>query len=378
VFDHAGQVAVVKLVAQLKLLPTPEQAEALAATLTACNAAANWVSRVGWEERCFASRVLRGRVYGQLKERFGLSAQPAQHVIKKVTDAYKLNRATRRSFRQDAAQPYDDRCLSWQLGQETVSIWTVRGRMKSVRFNCGQRQRGLLVTRRGESDLLHRDGCWYLLVTCDVPEATLQMPTGMLGVDLGIVNIATTSNGTRHSGKQVNRVRYRNRRLRSKLQRRGTKSAKRLLRKRRRKESRFATDTNHRISKRIVAEAQRTGRGISLEDLRGIRGRVRLRARQRATQQAWSFHQLGAFIEYNARRAGVLVVWVDPAYTSQTCSACGHVDRKSRINQATFECCRCGFAGHADVNAAVNLSVRGWAVVNQPHADARLAASEVA
>jgi len=74
----------------------------------------------------------------------------------------------------------------------------------------------------------------------------------------------------------------------------------------------------------------------------------------------------------------VLVVWVDPAYTSQTCSACGHVDRKSRINQATFECCRCGFAGHADVNAAVNLSVRGWAVVNQPHADARLAASEVA
>ena len=89
-------------------------------------------------------------------------------------------------------------------------------------------------------------------------------------------------------------------------------------------------------------------------------------------------HQLGAFIEYKARRAGVLVVWVDPAYTSQTCSACGHVDRKSRINQATFECCRCGFAGHADVNAAVNLSVRGWAVVNQPHADARLAASEVA
>jgi transposase len=91
---------------------------------------------------------------------------------------------------------------------------------------------------------------------------------------------------------------------------------------------------------------------------------------------SWSFRQLGTFIDYKARRAGVLVVFIDPAYTSQTCSACGHVDRRSRINQSTFKCRRCGFAEHADVNAAVNLSVSGWAVVNQPDADMPLAASE--
>lgn len=91
---------------------------------------------------------------------------------------------------------------------------------------------------------------------------------------------------------------------------------------------------------------------------------------------SWSFHQLGTFIDYKARRAGVLVVFIDPAYTSQTCSACGHVDRRSRINQSAFKCRRCGFAEHADVNAAVNLSVSGWAVVNQPDADMPLAASE--
>jgi putative transposase len=197
-------------------------------------------------------------------------------------------------------------------------------------------------------------------------------------VDLGIVSIATTSSGVHHSGHRVNRVRHRNRRLRAKLQAKGTRSAKRLLRKRSRKEGRFVTDTNHVISKRIVAEARRTDRGIVLEDLRGIRRRVRLRAPQRATFHSWSFHQLGRFISYKARRAGVLVLFVDPAYTSQTCSACGYVDRADRTNQSSFICRRCGFAEHADINAATNLAVRGWAVVNQPHAEARLAASELA
>jgi putative transposase len=169
-------------------------------------------------------------------------------------------------------------------------------------------------------------------------------------------------------------VRHRNQRLRAKLQKKGTKSAKRLLKKRRRKEARFAADVNHSISKRIVAEAKRTGRGIALEDLQGIRGRVRLRKPQRATLHSWAFHQLGRFITYKARRAGVVVVQVDPAFTSQACSACGHVDRANRQDQANFCCQSCGFAGHADWNAACNIAERGgvgWAAVNQPYADRR-------
>ena len=102
-------------------------------------------------------------------------------------------------------------------------------------------------------------------------------------------------------------------------------------------------------------------------DLQGIRGRVRLRKPQRATLHSWSFHQLGSFIGYKARRAGVAVVRVNPAYTSQTCSACGHVDRANRLDQARFCCRSCGFAGHADWNAARNIAERdgvGWAAVN--------------
>lgn len=377
-FDSICLAPIVKLVAPVKLLLTAEQTQALAATLAACNRAATWVSTVAWDEQVFRNYDLRGRTYGQVKTEFGLSAQPAQHVIKKVADAYRNDRQKRRRFRPLAAQPYDDRCLSWQLAQQTVSIWTVRGRLKGVRFTCGDHQRRLLASRRGESDLVFRDGIWWLLATCEVPEPSQQRPVEMLGVDLGVVNIATTSDGTRYSGSQVNRVRHRNRLLRQRLQRNGSKSSKRLLRKRSRKESRFVADVNHLISKRIVAEASRTGRGITLEHLKGIHGRVRLRKPQRATLHSWSFGQLGGFINYKARLAGVRVVFVNPAFTSQQCSRCGHVDGGNRPNQCSFQCRRCGFAEHADVNAAVNLEVRGWAAVNPPNADTHIAPSDAA
>jgi IS605 OrfB family transposase len=151
-----------------------------------------------------------------------------------------------------------------------------------------------------------------------------------------------------------------------------------LLKKRRRKEARFAADVNHQISKRIVAEAQRTGRGIAVEQLGGIRARVRLRKPQRAAVHSWAFAQLGGFLGYKAKHAGVAFVEVDPAYTSQTCHACGWVDKRNRRSQAAFECGRCGFVGHADHNAAINIANRGverWGEVMRPHAVPTLTAS---
>ncbi|WP_433519846.1 RNA-guided endonuclease InsQ/TnpB family protein [Nonomuraea sp. CA-143628] len=375
-----------RLVVQVKLLPTPEQAAALEATLCAVNAAACQVSRHAHAQRTFRNYDLRKHTYAQIKDGYGLAAQAAQHVIKKVADAYatlhaniragNLGKAgsTRRvraestpiAFRAEAAQPFDDRCLSWQIDARTVSIWSVAGRLKNLQFTASAEQLKTLSThRKGESDLLYRDGMWFLMATCDLPDRPVTVPDGFLGVDLGIVNIATTSDGTRHCGKALNAIRHRRRELRRRLQAKGTKSAKRLLKKRRRKEARFAADTNHVIAKQIVTEAERTGRGIALEDLQGIRDRVRLRKPQRVTLHSWSFHQLGAFIGYKAARAGVALIHVDPAFTSQRCSSCGHVDRKNRLDQASFCCTSCGFAEHADVNAARNIAARGvtgWAV----------------
>jgi putative transposase len=375
----------VKLAVPVRLYLDAAGEAALRDTLALCNAAANLVSAQAFTTRVTSKRSLQRLVYGDLKA-MGLSAQPAIHVARKVSAAYATLRANIRAgnlgkpgsarrvkaeskpitFRPAAAQPYDDRCLSWQLDRRTVSIWTTAGRLAGIRFACSPAQYVRLRDyRQGESDLVYRDGRWYLYATCEIPELDLTDPGAFLGVDLGIANIATTDDGIRYSGKRLNRYRHRARRLRAKLQAKGTKSAKRLLRKRSRKEARFAADVNHRISKRIVTEAQRTSRGIALEDLTGIRARVRLRRPQRVTMHSWAFAQLGEFTAYKAAFAGVPLVYVDPAYTSQMCSKCEHISKKNRPSQAVFCCASCGFACHADVNAARNIARRGatdWAV----------------
>jgi len=194
------------------------------------------------------------------------------------------------SFRALAAQPFDMHCLSWRFPdgpnhgrRATVSIWTVAGRLKELPIAGDPKRLMLLQTRRvTESDLVYVDHKWFLHATVDAPEAPLKQPAnGFLGVDMGIVNIATTSTGKKASGARLNRYRKRQARLRKRLQVKKTSSARRLLKKRRRKESRYATDVNHQISKRIVAEAERTGHGIAIEQLGGIRDRVRLRKPQR-------------------------------------------------------------------------------------------------
>ncbi|MEV0698657.1 transposase [Saccharopolyspora sp. NPDC050389] len=148
--------------------------------------------------------------------------------------------------------------------------------------------------------------------------------------------------------------------MRAKLQAKGTKSAKRVLKRQRRKESRKATETNHVISKRIVTEAERTGRGIGMENLAGIRDRARLRKPQRVALHSWAFAQLGRFVEYKARRAGVPVLFVDPACTSRMCAECGHTDKRNRVSQARFRCRSCGVVAHADRNASRNIRDRAW------------------
>jgi IS605 OrfB family transposase len=219
---------------------------------------------------------------------------------------------------------------------------------------------------RGQADLIYRDGQFYLAVVVDVPDPPPFQPDAWLGADLGIVNIAADSDGQTYSGGHVNGLRKRHAKLRQRLQKKGTKSAKRLLKKRRRKEQRFAANENHRIAKQLVTKAQDTRRGIALEDLQGIRDRMTVKKAQRRRQHSWAFYQLRIFIQYKAKRVGVPVVLVDPRNTSRTCPACGLIDKRNRPNQASFRCIGCGFAGPADTIAAGNIARR--AAVNQPHA----------
>jgi putative transposase len=380
----------VKTVVQVKLLPTPGQALALAATLRACNEAADYTSRVAFERNVKSRNELQKLCYREIKDRFGLSAQPAVRVVKKVVDAYSTLRANVRAgnlggvksrrrvkaeskpvvFREHAAQPFDDRCLSWQLDSRTVSIWTTAGRLKDIPFagSPGQLET-LRAHRRGESDLVFRDGMWFLVATCEIPEKPQFEPVDWLGVDRGITNLATTSDLDNFQGRRLRRYRRWHARKRAELQARRTKSANRRLRKRARKEARHAMHINHRIAKDIVAVAERTGRGIALEDLQGIRDRVRLHRHQRASLSSWPFHRLEQHITYKARRAGVPVLLVDAHHTSQVCPRCKHTSRSNRPTRDWFCCRRCGLAGPADVVAAVNIrdrARRAWVLVNVP------------
>jgi IS605 OrfB family transposase len=181
----------------------------------------------------------------------------------------------------------------------------------------------------------------------------------VLGLDLGIVTLATDSDGEAHSGEQVERKREWYARRRAALQAVGTKSAKRRLRQLSGRQRRFQRDTNHRISKRLVAKAERTKRAIALEELTHIRQRARARGpEQRARHSNWAFAQLRQFISYKARRAGVPVIAVDPRNTSRTCSACGQCKKANRRSQAEFCCVVCGHRAPADLNAAINIRNR--------------------
>ncbi|SER01057.1 RNA-guided endonuclease InsQ/TnpB family protein [Lentzea albida] len=251
-----------------------------------------------------------------------------------------------------------------------MSIWTTAGRVKGIGFTGSPDQ---LTTvrerRRGESDLVCDNGMWFLLATCEIPERERFEPVDWIGVDRGIVNLATTSDGHNFQGRRLSRYRRWHARKRAELNSRNTKSAKRRLKRRAKKESRHATCVNHKISKEIVAVAERTGRGVAIEELGGIRERVRLNRRQRATLSSWPFHRLGAFMAYKARRAGVPFQAVDARHTSQMCPRCRHTAKNNRPTRDVFLCRRCGLAGPADVVAAVNVRTRArsaWVFATMP------------
>lgn len=347
-----------KLVAALKMLPTPEQATCLMATLERCNAACSWLAECGFESETFRQYDLHKMGYANIRERFGLTAQAAVRSIAKVADAFKVSREVAPVFRADAAQPYDDRIIRFVKDGSAVSLWTIEGRIV-VPIVMGDHQKRLMAFRKGEVDLCFVRGKWMLAATCDIPETEEFKAEDWLGVDLGIVSLAVDSDGIVYTGADVEQKRRHIQKRRRGLQKCGTKGAKRRLRKLAARQGRFQKHTNHVISKELVLDAQRTGRGLALENLKGIRGRVTARGgNQRARLGNWGFGQLGSFVIYKAKRSGVPVAFVDPRNTSRECRACGCIGKKNRPNQATFKCVSCGHEAAADHNAALNIRQR--------------------
>lgn len=203
-----------------------------------------------------------------------------------------------------------------------------------------------------EAELVQKKGTWFftLVVETETPAVVVTGPA--LGVDVGENPLAATSTGKLFGGGALRDRRDRFLVLRKRLQPNGSASSKQLLRKISGKEARRVKLENHRISKTIIAEAQRIGaRMIVLEDLTHIRRNIKTGLRVRRRLHRWAFRKLQTFITYKVLAAGIAVLFVDPAYSSQTCSLCGEFG----LRQQHLFTCSCGFRAHADCNAARNL-----------------------
>jgi IS605 OrfB family transposase len=349
-----------KLTLQLKLLPTPGQAAALLDTMRRYNEAATFAAGQGVAAGVFSAPSIQKLAYRECRERFGLSAQMAVRAIGKAAECLARDKGKCPAFRPTGAMTYDERILSFK-GCHKVSILTVGMGRLLIPYVFGEYQAANLARIRGQCDLVSRDGQFFLYCTIQSDEPPPVEVEDYLGVDLGIVKLATDSDGAAYTGARVEKVRRRFAKTRRNLQRRGTRSARRILQRIRRREARFRRQENHVISKNLVASAQGTTRGLALEDLKHIRSRVTVRRRDRAKHSGWAFAQLRAFIEYKARRAGTPVAVVDPRNSSRTCSACGHCERANRRSQESFVCLHCGYSSNADHNAARVLRDRARA-----------------
>ncbi len=238
----------------VKLAPEPGHHAALLRTLEAFNAACNAIAEVAHEHREANKLALQRLVYYDIRERFGLSSQMAIRALAKVSEAYKRDKQIRPAFRAHGAMTYDQRICSFPT-PDRVSLLTLDGRV-IVPFRFGTYAGGMLQRTRGQCDLLYRkrSDTFFLAITVDAPAPTPDEASEYLGVDLGVITLAATSDGeflnhaTGPKHAQVNRVRARYGRFRQKLQEKGTKSAKRLLRKRSGREKRLARDVNHCLS----------------------------------------------------------------------------------------------------------------------------------
>jgi IS605 OrfB family transposase len=337
----------------VKLAPSQEQYASLLQTIKRFNEACNYVSELAFCHNTAGQVKLHHLAYRYLREYYGLSAQMAVRCIGKVAETYRRDKSKLVAFKPHSAMVYDQRILSFK-GLDKVSILTLGGR-QIIPIKIGTYQEARINRVVRQTDLILRKGVFYLAVTVDAPEATPDDPIGALGVDLGIVHIAVDSDGEFYSSEAVDKVREKTEKLMASLQSKGTKSAKRHLKRLSGREANFRRNVNHVISKRLVSKAKDTNRCIALEDLKGISERTTVMKAERRRHKSWAFNQLRQFLSYKAKISGILVKLVDPKYTSQTCPHCGFVSKHNRVSQSSFVCQVCGFASNADLTASLNI-----------------------
>jgi len=361
---------------RIQLDPSPAQAVTLAETSRQFTVVFNAVCAYGWQQNEKNGLELHRALYYPLKADYpDLVSDLHVQARVKATEALKSALALRRKYAREqidrkVSVPQSVACpprynlhtyrVDWE--SQTVRMSLVGGR-QTIPFRVQDYAAKYVGHPVDTADLIEKDGVWWLHVVVTVPAPDVAPTDQVIGVDLGVNRPAVTSNNRFLGQRRWKAIEGRYFKLIRALQKKGSRSAKRQLRKTKRRRARFRKDADHVLSKQIVQAAER-GSTIVLENLKDICKRTKQgkrTAKQRQAKRrmhAWPFASLKAKIEYKAEERGCTVVAVDPRHTSQTCSCCGHTARTNRRSQSIFKCRQCGYYLNADLNAARNIAAK--------------------
>jgi IS605 OrfB family transposase len=316
------------------------------------NLACQEVLDYGYEAKDYNKTHLNRGTYKTIRKKYPtLPSALVQTARDQASDMLKRDKFKYKIFKKEMSSiRYDSRTMKVFLESGHVSLSTLFGRL-TYNFQLPDYYKQYATWEIKNAQLLVKGNDCYLhvQVEADNPEPILN--DNRLGIDMGINNIAVCSDNSFYNSKHHKAVKSRYQHLKAELQSKGTRSAKRKLKKISGRERRFVMDMNHCLSKELVKKPHGV---IAMENLTNIKKQNKGRKFNHKLGN-WSFHQLQTFIEYKAENVGKIVLYVKPQYTSQTCSRCGHKDKNNRKDRL-FKCKGCGFELDADLNAARNIA----------------------
>jgi putative transposase len=342
-----------------KLVTTPSTAKALSETSQRFSESCNYVLKIASTKEMHHAIELHKLCYREIRKVFGLSANLAVRSIRRVASCLtklKGKRKRPKEFKPKSID-YDARIFSYK--ETSVSLTTTKGRIK-IPLLLGEHQRKALQRQNPTSaTVIDKAGVWYIHMVVEFEGVPTACGNNVLGIDLGLHNIATTSTGLQIEGKVRQDFRQKRAKIRASLQSKGKKCPKKVLKRLSGYETRKIRFENHVLSKQLVEEAERHNCGlIRMEQLKGIRDKTKTWNKHLNRMVAgWSFYQLQQFVIYKAAALGIAVELINPAYTSQTCHQCLRLGSR---NGEHFTCLTCG-EQHADVNASRVIALGGAA-----------------
>src|SRR5262245_15109918 len=347
---------------KIKLVATDQSSRSLSETQKAYIVALNHASNVAFEKKVFNSVALHHVTYRDVRELTKLPANLVCSARNVVAEAYKRDKAIHHRWKETAAMRYDARTLTVKIDQEFATLTTLNSRVRLKLVLSDYHRQYLDGTWEVEptSIVSCKGRIWYLhlIVTKDIPDS---QGDGAIGVDSGIVRIATVSTGKVFKGGIIKHIRERRFKQRRDLQsaRHKSRNQRRFLQRLAGKEKRSVEWLLWNVANGIVDEALKVGAGtIAIEDLKGIRSRIKVAKKQRLIQHGWPFSSLFLKIAHVASKHGIRMESVEARNTSRTCHKCGHCDKANRKNQTVFVCVRCGHKSNADFNASLNVRDR--------------------